>query len=202
MFTIEEAVIKLKNGDVVVLPTETVYGLAASIHHYNAIKKIFYLKKRPFYYPLIVHIGNINDINQVSKNIPDKAWKLIDFFFPGPLTLILEKKNIFNLITSGKNKVGVRMPNHDVILKVIQELGSPIVASSANLFNCSSPKSAEDVQASMPFLKKVILDGGVSKFGIASTILEFTEDKQVRLLRYGAISIQLIESVLDEKLIV
>lgn len=202
MLTIEEAVIKLKNGDVVVIPTETVYGLAGSIYNYYAIKKIFVLKNRPFYNPLIVHIGEVNDLNKVAKNIPDKAWKLVNFFFPGPLTLILEKKNVFNLITAGKNMVAVRMPNHSLTLKVIRKLGCPVAAPSANPFNYLSPTSVQNVERAMPFLKQIILDGGMCKVGVESTILGFTENKKVKLYRHGGISIDLIESVLNEKLII
>lgn len=202
MLTVEEAVTKLRNGDLVVIPTETVYGLAASIYQYYAIKKIFHLKKRPFYNPLIVHIGEINDLNKIAKNIPNKAWKLVNYFFPGPLTLILEKRNILNLISAGKNVVGIRMPDHSLTLKVIQKLGSPIVAPSANLFNYLSPTSVIDVQRAIPFLKNSILDGGLCKLGLESTILGFTQDKKVKLLRHGSISIELIESILNEKLIV
>lgn len=202
MLTFEEAVIKLKNGDLVIIPTETVYGLAASIYHYKAIKKIFYFKNRPFCNPLIVHIGKVTDLYKVANNIPDKAWKLVECFFPGPLTLILEKKNIFNLITAGSPTVGIRMPNHPLTLKVIQKLGVPIAAPSANLFNYLSPTSVKNVQKGMPFLKDSILDGGRCKIGIESTVLGFIENKRVKLFRHGAIAIDVIESVLNEKLVI
>lgn len=203
MLTIEEALLKLQNGEVIVIPTETVYGLAASISDDNAVKKIFELKKRPFYNPLIIHIGKIEDLNKVAKNILDKAWKLVNVFFPGSLTLVLEKKDhISDLITSGGNKVAIRMPNHPITLELINKLGTPIAAPSANPFNYLSPTSAEHVKKSIPELKHSILDGGECTFGIESTIVGFTKDHDVKLLRYGAIPTEEIESILHEKLIV
>lgn len=203
MLTFEEAIFRLKNEDVVVVPTETVYGLAGSIRSNNAIKKIFRLKNRPFFNPLIVHIAKINDLSKIAKNIPEKAWKLANFFFPGPLTLVLEKKSesISNLITSGSKKVAVRMPNHKITLKLINKLGCPIAAPSANPYNYLSPTSSENVKKFIPELENAILDGGECVLGIESTVLAFNE-KNVELLRHGGISIEAIESVLNEKLII
>lgn len=203
MITLKEAILKLKSGNIIVIPTETVYGLASSIFNIPGIKKIFELKERPLSNPLIIHIGKINDLNKIAKNISYKAWKLAYNFFPGPLTLVLEKKNyISNLITAGSNKVAIRMPNHQLTLKLINKLGLPIVAPSANLFTYLSPTNAEHVRYSIPILSNSILDGGACNLGIESTIIEFNKNNKPILLRYGAISVENIEFILQEKLLI
>lgn len=203
MLTLEQAVLKLQNGEVVIIPTETVYGLAASIFNDNAINKIFSLKKRPFYNPLIAHIGNIKDLQKIAKNIPKKAWKVISIFFPGSLTIVLEKQNyISNLITAGKNTIAVRMPNHPITLELINKVGHPIVAPSANLFGYLSPTSSRNAKKAIPELKFSILDGGECNVGIESTIIGLTKDHRFTLLRYGAIPVEEIEYILNEKLII
>jgi len=110
----------LNNNDLVAIPTETVYGLAANALNEKAVLKIFTLKKRPAYNPLIIHIGAIEDLDKWAKNIPEKAYLLAKTFWPGPLTLVLEKKAMVpNIITAGKNTVGIRMPNHPVTLSLL-----------------------------------------------------------------------------------
>ena len=136
----------LINGDIIALPTETVYGLAANIYLDSALEKVFKLKKRPSYNPLIVHISNAGILEQIAKNIPAKARELADIFWPGPLTLVLEKQDqIPNRITAGKPTVAVRVPNHPIALQLLESLNFPLAAPSANPFGSLSPTSAEHV---------------------------------------------------------
>lgn len=121
----------LNNNDLVAIPTETVYGLAANALNEKAVLKIFTLKKRPAYNPLIIHIGAIEDLDKWAKNIPEKAYLLAKTFWPGPLTLVLEKKPMVpNIITAGKNTVGIRMPNHPVTLSLLERLGLMLLTLS------------------------------------------------------------------------
>ena len=136
----------LINGDIIALPTETVYGLAANIYLDSALEKVFKLKKRPSYNPLIVHISNAGILEQIAKNIPAKARELANVFWPGPLTLVLEKQDqIPNRITAGKPTVAVRVPNHPIALQLLKSLNFPLAAPSANPFGSLSPTSAEHV---------------------------------------------------------
>jgi L-threonylcarbamoyladenylate synthase len=164
----------LNNNDLVAIPTETVYGLAANALNEKAVLKIFTLKKRPAYNPLIIHIGAIEDLDKWAKNIPEKAYLLAKTFWPGPLTLVLEKKAIVpNIITAGKNTVGIRMPNHPVTLSLLKQLNFPLAAPSANPFMSISPTTAEHVEDYFGHKLPMILEGGPCEKGIESTIIGF-----------------------------
>ena len=185
----------LINGDIIALPTETAYGLAANIYLDSALEKVFKLKKRPSYNPLIVHISNAGILEQIAKNIPAKARELADIFWPGPLTLVLEKQDqIPNRITAGKPTVAVRVPNHPIALKLLKSLNFPLAAPSANPFGSSSPTSAEHVALYFKEEINFILDGGPCFCGLESTIIGFENDKPI-LYRHGAISIEEIEKI-------
>ena len=186
----------LINGDIIALPTETVYGLAANIYLDSALEKVFKLKKRPSYNPLIVHISNAGILEQIAKNIPAKALELANVFWPGPLTLVLEKQDqIPNRITAGKPTVAVRVPNHPIALQLLKSLNFPLAAPSANPFGSLSPTSAEHVAIYFKEEINFILDGGPCCFGLESTIIGFENDKPI-LYRHGAISIQEIEKII------
>ena len=188
--SIEKAVKLLKKGDVVAFPTETVYGLGADALNPYAVAKIFEVKKRPKFDPLIVHIGDIEWINTISDNVPPDAKKLIERFWPGPLTLILKKKNIIpDIITAGLSTVAIRMPSHPVALQLIRDFGNPIAAPSANPFGYMSPTSAKHVAMMLGEEIPLILDGGSSDYGIESTIVSFHEGKTY-LHRHGAVSLE------------
>ena len=186
----------LIEGDIIALPTETVYGLAANIFQDSAVEKIFKIKKRPAYNPLIVHIASPTILEHVAKKIPSKAQELANAFWPGPLTLVLEKQNqIPNRITAGKSTVAIRVPNHPLALKLLNSLDFPLAAPSANPFGYLSPTSAEHV--AYYFKKKLnfILDGGPCSLGLESTIIGFENEKPV-LYRHGAIALEEIEKVI------
>ncbi|CAG5087471.1 L-threonylcarbamoyladenylate synthase [Parvicella tangerina] len=199
MTAVEEAIDRLSNEEVVVIPTETVYGLAASAISEKAIAKIFEIKNRPQTNPLIVHISSIDDLERVAKNIPKSAYDLAHVFWPGPLTLILEKQpHISDLITSGKNTVAVRIPQHPIALNIISLFNYPIVAPSANKSNHISPTSAAHVLESLGDRTPFIVDGGTSTRGLESTIVGFASESAV-IYRHGAISKEEIEAVLNEE---
>ena len=186
----------LINGDIIALPTETVYGLAANIYLDSALEKVFKLKKRPSYNPLIVHISNSGILEQIAKNIPAKARELANVFWPGPLTLVLEKQDqIPNRITAGKPTVAVRVPNHPIALQLLKSLNFPLAAPSANPFGSLSPTSAKHVALYFKEEINFILDGGPCFCGLESTIIGFENDKPI-LYRHGAISIDEIEKII------
>lgn len=184
----------LEQNEVVAIPTETVYGLAGNIYSESAIRKIFEVKGRPQNNPLIVHIGSKDAVYNLTTELPQKAKILIDKFWPGPLTLVLPKKeNISNLITSGKSTVAIRMPNHPDTLKLLNLLEFPVAAPSANPFGSISPTSAQHVANYFDCLIPMILDGGNCKNGIESTIIGFEGEEPI-LYRLGSIALEAIES--------
>ena len=192
---ISKAIEILNNGELVAIPTETVYGLAGNIFNESSVKRIFETKKRPAYNPLIVHIPSIEYLNKVVSYIPEKAKQLADAFWPGSLTLILPKKSsIPDLVTAGKSTVGVRIPNHPVTLELLKRLEFPLAAPSANPFNRISPTRPEHVADYFEDSLEMVLDGGVCQKGVESTIIGFENDNPV-VYRLGAISIEEIEAV-------
>lgn len=179
----------LRNNQVVGMPTETVYGLAASIYSDEALRKIFSIKERPFYDPLIVHISHPEQVFELVNSFPESAKILTQKYWPGPLTIILEKSNkVSDLITSGFTTVGIRMPNHPVALELISQFGSPLAAPSANKFGKTSPTKREHVIEE--FNNEVyVLNGGDCEVGIESTIISLVEESPkkviLKLLRPG-----------------
>jgi len=182
-----------KNG-VVAIPTETVYGLAGNAFNEIALQNIFEIKKRPLFNPLIVHIKSIECLEKVAIEIPENAYVLAQYFWPGPLTLILKKNTqVPNLVTAGKPTVAVRVPNHPLTLTLLDSLDFPLAAPSANPFGSISPTAAEHVFNYFENKIDVILDGGKCESGVESTIIGF-EDNVPILYRHGSISIEDIES--------
>jgi len=185
---IDQAVAKLRAGEAVGLPTETVYGLAADIRQPEAIKKIFTLKERPFFDPLIVHISRLEQIPMVASKFSPLAKKLADAFWPGPLTLVLPKnENLNPVITASHNTVGVRMPRHPLTLQIIDALGAPVAAPSANKFGHTSPTTAEHVRAAFAAEQVYVVDGGACEVGVESTVAEIVDNKIV-VYRPGGIT--------------
>lgn len=194
---IEKAAALLKEGDVIGMPTETVYGLAAHVYDVTAIKKIFETKKRPFFDPLIVHIGHMTQMVSVVKEFPELAQFLAEHFWPGPLTMVLPKGDrIHSMVTSGLPSVGVRFPKHPMAQKIINHLGAPVAAPSANLFGKTSPTTAAHVQSEFP--KVFVVDGGSCEVGLESTVVGFDPNNQiVKIHRPGAITKDMLEKVLQ-----
>lgn len=195
-----EAVDLLKNGEIVALPTETVYGLGADAKNNLAINKIFIAKNRPSDHPLIVHIATFREAEDWAEKVPLNAKVLAESFWPGPLTMILHKKEgVSDLITGGLNTIALRIPNHPVILSIIDKLGNGIVAPSANTHTKTSPTKAKHVLRDLEGKISAVVDGGSCGVGIESTIIDMTKEVPV-ILRPGAITSEMIQKVLGIKI--
>lgn len=190
------ALAELQAGNLVAFPTETVYGLGALATNITAIEKVFATKGRPQNHPLIVHIGSKDLLARFARDIPNAAYKLADTFWPGPLTLILRKQeHVLPIITGNQDTVAIRIPNHPITLKMLQQLGNGIVGPSANKYGRVSPTSAKHVAEDLHDNEILILDGGAAIVGIESTILDLTSTPTIR--RHGHISVVQIENVLQ-----
>lgn len=195
---IEQAVDLLSNNDVVCIPTETVYGLAASLYSEKAIDKIYTLKGRPRSNPLIVHIGRKEDLINLCTQVPAPLRKLTDRFWPGPLTILVEKSDqVPSTVTAGGSKVGIRMPNHPLTFQLLQALPFPLVAPSANPYNAISPTTAKHVHDYFGTQIPLILDGGPCKQGLESTVVGI-ENGKVAIYRQGMITTEQIQELVGD----
>jgi L-threonylcarbamoyladenylate synthase len=195
---IERAAALLRAGEVVVFPTETVYGLGADTLQPEAVEKIFAAKERPYSDPLIAHIADLSMLEQIVTDIPALAHKLAQAFWPGPLTLILPaSERVPRLVTAGLPTVGVRMPGHPVALALIRAAGSPVAAPSANRFMHVSPTTAQHVSADLDGRVPLILDGGPCTVGVESTILDLCAPVPT-ILRPGGVSLEALRSIIPE----
>ena len=183
----------LKQNKIVGLPTETVYGLAGNAFELEAVQSIYGLKNRPISNPLIVHIGRIEQLELLALHVPEHAQRLIDAFWPGPLTLIFDKTHrVLPETTAGQDTVAVRMPKHPKTLDLLQSLEFPLVAPSANPYMAVSPTCANHVDHYFPDL--LVYDGGPCEVGLESTIVGFTENG-IKVYRLGSISAEELEFV-------
>jgi L-threonylcarbamoyladenylate synthase len=197
---IEKAAEIIKTGGLVAFPTETVYGLGADGFNPLAVAKIFEVKNRPDFNPLILHVSDSETIEKITTCRSQKVFDLIEKFMPGPVTLVLPKREIVpDIVTSGKPSVGVRMPSNEVASEFIKTCGTPIAAPSANMFGMLSPTKAEHVEKQLGDKIEMILDGGECNVGVESTIIEFADGKFF-VLRYGGLPAEEIETFLGEKL--
>lgn len=193
---IERAADLLRRGELVVFPTETVYGLGADAFQPAALEGIFAAKGRPFSDPLIVHIAEYAALEGLTAAIPEVATRLAQLFWPGPLTLILPRgPRVPSIITAGRETVAVRMPRHPIARALIERLGSPIAAPSANRFMHVSPTTAQHAQVDLVGRVPLILDGGSCDVGLESTILDMSVEVPV-ILRPGGISLEALRAVL------
>jgi L-threonylcarbamoyladenylate synthase len=191
----------LEQGELVAIPTETVYGLAGNALDANAVTKIFKVKDRPYFDPLIVHVSGLNSAEGLVETIPSKAEKLIAKFWPGPLTILLKRKSIIpDLVTAGLETVGIRCPDHSLTNELLRSLNFPLAAPSANPFGYVSPTNPSHVNEQLGEKIKYILDGGECKVGIESTIIGFENDDSV-LYRLGGLNIEQIESIVGKTLV-
>ena len=192
----EEAAQLIRNGELVAFPTETVYGLGADALNPQASKKIYAAKGRPSDNPLIVHIAKFEDLEEIAKEVPQEAKKLADAFWPGPLTMIVNKnEKVPYETTGGMDTVAIRMPDHPVALELIRQSGCLIAAPSANTSGRPSPTLAEHVAEDLGGRISMILDGGEVGIGIESTIIDLTE-KIPMILRPGYITKEMLEAVI------
>lgn len=193
---IERAVQVLRDGGLVALPTETVYGLGADARVPAAVRRIFAVKGRPADHPLIVHIASAEALDAFAVDVPNDARRLADAFWPGPLTLILWRApSVPDVVTGGRDTVALRVPDHPLTLAVLRALHSGVAAPSANRFGHVSPTTAEHVRADLGDEVDFVLDGGPCRVGLESTILDMTTEVPV-LLRPGAVTPEAIEAVL------
>jgi len=196
---VQRAAALIQQGEAVAFPTETVYGLGADVYNKKAVAKIFEIKERPYFDPIIVHVANLKQLEEVAQIKDERVYDLVKHFWPGPLTLVLPKqKKIPYLVTAGLDTVGVRMPANVVALSLIQALGHPIAAPSANLFTRLSPTTAEHVFKQLGPKIKIILDGGKTICGVESTILLINKNIQPVCLRMGGLPIEEIEKVVGK----
>lgn len=192
----------LIRGEVVAIPTETVYGLAANACNPDAVIKIFEAKNRPHFNPLIVHTNSWEAAMNYTQEVPEIAHRLAALFSPGPLTFLLPKRNnIPDLVTAGSNLVAIRIPNHPVALALLAQLKFPLAAPSANQFGYISPTNAVHVLQSLDGKINYILDGGSTTVGLESTIVGFDEQENIVLYRVGGIAIEDIEKATGKKVI-
>ena len=189
----------LQKGQLVAIPTETVYGLAANAFDMAAVLAIFEAKNRPTFNPLIVHCADITQIERFVTYFSPNAKKLAAAFMPGPLTLLLPKKaNIHDLITAGSEKVAIRIPNHPLTLELLSQIDFPLTAPSANPFGYISPTSTSHVVAQLGEKIPYILEGGECTVGIESTIVGFDDKDSVLIYRLGGLSVEEIEKVVGK----
>ena len=190
----------IREGALVVLPTETVYGLGADATNPAAVEKIFTAKKRPFYDPLIVHVSDTKQMLPLVTEFSEKAKALTTHFWPGPLTIVLPKSSLVpSIVTAGSPSVAIRMPSNPLALELIRLSGRPIAAPSANLFGCTSPTTARHVQQQLGGTYDAIIDGGACIVGIESTVISFLGETP-RILRPGGIDQHAIEACIGKVL--
>ncbi|HER24766.1 MAG TPA: threonylcarbamoyl-AMP synthase [Candidatus Atribacteria bacterium] len=195
---IKKAAEEIKKGNLVAFPTETVYGLGADGLNEKAVAKIFHAKGRPFNDPLIAHIADIKELYKLSKHVPPIALKLAKTFWPGPLTLILKKSELVaDIVTAGLDTIAIRIPANDIALSLIREAKTPIVAPSANLFGRTSPTNAQHVADDLGGKIDMIINGGKTKVGVESTVLDITVEP-AQVLRAGGISIEKLKEIIEQ----
>jgi L-threonylcarbamoyladenylate synthase len=183
-----EVVAVLKSGGLVAFPTETVYGLGADAMNAEAVKKVFEVKGRPSDNPLIVHVASLEDAMQFTSEIPPIGIKLIEKFWPGPLTIVTKRKpDVPNIVTAGLDTVALRVPNHPIALELLRQFHGGIVGPSANISGKPSPTTAEHVQDDLNGMIDFILDAGPTTIGIESTVVDVTTNPP-KILRLGGLT--------------
>ena len=188
----------IKKGGLVAFPTETVYGLGADALNPKAVLALFEAKKRPLDNPPIVHVENARDVYRLAKTVPSKAEGLMEKFWPGPLTLVLERSELVPDVTvAGLDTIAVRMPKHNVALELIKQSGCPIAAPSANLAGKPSPTTAEHVFHDLNGRIDAILDGGQTRIGVESTVLDLSVTPP-QILRPGGTSVEALKEFLGD----
>lgn len=197
---LDHAAMLLRRGEVVGIPTETVYGLAANAFDPAAVLRVFEVKRRPTFDPLIVHIADRGQLDRIVHSVPESAQQLMDHFWPGPFTLVLPKQpEVPDLVTSGLDYVAVRVPSHPMTRALLGRLEFPLAAPSANPFGYVSPTTAQHVADQLGTVVPYILDGGPCEVGVESTILGIQPDEEGRdrwtLLRAGGVPVESIEAL-------
>ena len=192
-----DAVAALRAGELVAFPTETVYGLGADAANAEAVRRLYAVKGRPAGHPVIVHIARAGQLDTIARDVPDDAHVLATAFWPGPLTLIVARnpEQVVPEVTGGRDTVGIRVPDHPVALELLERFGGGVAAPSANRFGRVSPTTSEHVRADLGTDVGIVLDGGPSRVGVESTIVDVTGVTPA-ILRLGGVDQARIESVL------
>lgn len=195
------AIDHLKQGELVAIPTETVYGLAANALNEDAVLKIYAAKNRPQFNPLILHVATFEQAKQFINTIPAEAEQLAAAFWPGPLTMLFNKQlNVPDLVTAGSKRVAIRVPNHPLTLQLLSQLNFPVAAPSANPSGYVSPTTAQHVFEGLQGKIPYILDGGACGVGVESTIVGWNDEGEIELHRLGGTTIEQIEAVIGKKI--
>ena len=185
----------IKNGGIVVFPTETVYGIGVNGLNKDAVRKLYEVKQRPLDKPISLLVSDMNMINKIAKNITDLEYKLMEAFFPGPFTIILNKKDIVpNIVTSNQQTVGIRMPSGKIARKLVELAGVPLATPSANITGNPSSTNLENIFKDFDGKVDYFIDGGETEFGMASTIVKVI-DGIPNILRQGSITKEQIEKI-------
>ena len=187
----------IKNGKIVVFPTETVYGIGTNGLSKEAIENLFKIKQRPKEKPISLLVSDINMIDKVAKEINDIEYKLIKKFMPGPVTIILRKKELIpNILTNGSEFVGIRIPDDEIAIKLIEYSGVPIATTSANISGKEANTNLKDIMIELKDKVDYYIDGGISKIGRASTVIK-VEDNKIKILREGSITKEQLINALE-----
>lgn len=195
---IEEAAKVIEKGGIVIFPTETVYGIGTNGLDEKAVKEIYNIKNRPLDKPISLLVSDIDMVNKVAKDITSLEYKLMEAFFPGPFTIILKKKEIVpNIVTAGNNTVGIRIPDNEIARKLVESAGVPIATSSSNISGKSSGTKMDEIMDDFEGKVDCFIDGGESKIGIASTIVQVI-DNIPYILRQGSITKEQIDEAVKE----
>lgn len=195
---IAQAAERLRAGGVVAFPTETVYGLGADARNGEAVRRVFAIKGRPADHPLIVHLAESSQLDAWAREVPEAARRLVDRFWPGPLTVVLRARDdVPRGVTGGQDSVALRAPNHPVALALLRAFGDGLAAPSANRFGALSPTAAWHVRGALGMQVDQILDGGPCRYGLESTIVSLL-DGRPRVLRPGALPLSALREVLGE----
>lgn len=193
---LDEAIRLLKAGHLVAFPTETVYGLGADVTLPSAIEAVYLAKQRPHTHPVIIHIDDPHKVSQLCQNVPESYWVLAKAFWPGPLTMIMDKKeSVSTLISGGHATVGVRIPHHPVTLNLLKAFDLGLIGPSANRFGQISPTTPEHVLRGLQDSIQGVIDGGPCEVGIESTVI-YLQENQLQILRQGMVSADMIQAVL------
>ena len=196
MILIEEAGKLIKEGKIVIFPTETVYGIGTNGLDEKAVRKLYEVKQRPLNKPISLLVANIEMVNMIAKDITETEYKIMKNFFPGPLTIILKKKEIVpNIVTADKDTVGIRMPRGEIARKLVKLAGVPIAAPSANISGEPSGTNLQEIMRKFEGKVDYCIDGGNSELGLASTIVQVINEKPI-ILRQGSITFEQINKIL------
>ena len=193
---LEQAAELIKQGKIVVFPTETVYGIGTNGLDENAVRRLYEVKQRPLNKPISLLVSNMEMVNLIAKDITEVEYKIMEKFFPGPLTIILKKKDIVpDIVTAGQDTVGVRMPSGEIARKLVEIAGVPIAAPSANITGQPSGTNVQEIKKSFERKVDFFIDGGESELGVSSTIVKVVDGKS-QILRQGSITLEQINQIL------